>query len=87
VALVLCTLALAPAAWGRDNRFRMGHPIGDEGFLVASARQGTVISIAFIEPIPGCRLPFLVITQSSHSRANALNPPARTVQSPKGARR
>ena len=54
VAVVVCTLALMPAAWGRDNRMRMGHPDNDDtGFMIASTRSSSRNFFVLRIPISG----------------------------------
>jgi hypothetical protein len=44
IAVAICMLSLVPAAWGRDNRMRLGHPDNDyRGFVVASHESSTPI--------------------------------------------
>ena len=64
VAAVVCAPLLAPAAWGRDNRFHSGHPTGDDRiFFATSSHVGTHLLLIVPTLLPGTYLPIVLTTK------------------------
>ncbi len=73
VSVVVCTLALMPAAWGRSiNGLRCTHPVGDDPSIVASANRWNrpvivFIRIGFFVDIPVVVFPTLPLGDSNRN--------------------
>jgi hypothetical protein len=73
VAAVVCAFVLAPASWGRDNRFRSGHPTGDDLiFYATSSRGGTHLVLIIPKPLLGTYLPILLTIKVDSGESSSM---------------
>lgn len=81
VSVVVCTLALMPAAWGRDNRIKAGHPTGDDRVtLMASSHTRSSFVVLVPKSLLGAWWPSTVwirLESKETSRTSVKNLAAR----------